>query len=87
MAALDDGVLALQLTQGPLHHFVGHGAGEKDHQVGIAQLVPQAPGRLGEHLGLAPVRLTELLVPALHALVSSQYHNAHSGLLSMVKVL
>ena len=80
MAALDAGGRPLQLAESALHQLVGHGGGEEDHQVGASQLVFQAAGGLGEHLGRAFVGLAEFFVAALHALVAAQDHNAHISL-------
>ena len=71
MAALDNGGRALQLTEGALHQLVGHGGGEEDHQIRLAQLVLQPAGGLCKHLGRAAVCLTQLLVAALHTLVAA----------------
>ena len=44
-----------------LEHFVGERAGKADHQVGIPQLVLQAPGRLYKYLRFAVVFFTTVI--------------------------
>ena len=83
MAALDDGVLPLQLAERSLHHLVGHGIGKKDHQIGIPQFVPKSAGGLREDLRLTLIALAKVLIATFHTFVAAQNHNTHKLVLSV----
>ena len=83
-AVLNNGVAALDLAEGSAQHFVRHGAGKENHQIGISQLVFQNADRLCKDLGLAAVFPADILIPALHTFVSAKNDNAQCFLLSIV---
>ena len=70
-------VVLFRLLGGGDLHFVGDGAGEEDHQVGIADLFLHRPVFFREHLGLVAIFLTDLLVTTYHAFVSADDDDTH----------
>jgi hypothetical protein len=73
----DDAVTALGLVQRALYHLVGHGAGEKHHEIRASYPRPHSLVEVHKYLGLAVVLPAELFVFADHAFIASDNYNTH----------
>ena len=73
------GLPAAGLVHGAVEHFVGHGAGKEDQQIGRTDFVSQSAAHFCENLGTAAVFFAEVFVLALHTLISADDDNAHLG--------
>ena len=58
-------------------HLVRAGAGEHHHEVWCAELAAEIRRHLSEHLCLAVVSLTDILISGRHAVVAAYYYYTH----------
>lgn len=70
-------IILFRLLGGGDLHFVGNGAGEEDHQVGIADLFLHGPVFFWEHLGFVALFLADFLVATYHAFITADDDDTH----------
>ena len=75
----DNGVAVLDLAQRAAQHFMRHGVGEQNQQIGRADAAFQAVLHLSENLGLTAILAAKVFVLADHAVISADDNNAHSS--------
>lgn len=77
MAPHHIGIAFLSLCDRTPHHLVRHRIREQDDEIRRTDLVSQLCRHLCEHLRLAVMLLTNLLILAYHAVMPSHDHDAH----------